>query len=79
MFGVDSARDCRLEFAIGHGYYMDPGDKIAPSAENAEKIKKRMQELVDAGTPFMKKTCPLDEAQDIFKSQGMRDKEKLFK
>lgn len=78
VFGAVSARECRLEFAIGHGYYIDPGDKIAANAENVEKIKKRMQELVDAGAPFMKKTCPLDEAMDIFKTQGMKDKEKLF-
>lgn len=78
LFGPAGASDCRLEFAIGHGYYMDPGDKIEPTQENVDKIKKRMQELVDAAAPFMKKTCPLDEAVDIFKSQGMQDKVKLF-
>ena len=79
VFGAESARTSRLEFAVGHGYYIDPGDKIAATAENAEKIKARMREIVDAGTPFMKKTCPLDEAMDIFKAQGMKDKEKLFR
>ena len=78
VFGAVCARECRLEFAIGNGYYIDPGEKIVPNQENVDKIKKRMQELVDAATPFMKKTCPLDEAMDIFKSQGMKDKEKLF-
>ncbi len=79
LFGADCARNSRLEFAIGHGYYIDPGDRIKATTENAEKIKRRMREIVDAGTPFMKKTCPLDEAMDIFKAQGMRDKEKLFR
>lgn len=79
VFGAESARTSRLEFAVGHGYYIDPGDKIEATAENAKKIKARMREIVDAGTPFMKKTCPLDEAMDIFKAQGMKDKEKLFR
>ena len=78
VFGPECACSCRVEFAVGNGYYVNPGDGIAPTAENAEKIKKRMQELVEAGTPFMKRTCPLDEAVDRFKAQGMTDKEKLF-
>ncbi len=78
VFGGECARGCRLEFAVGNGSFVNPGDKIAPTAENAEKIKARMQALVAAKTPFMKRTYPLDEAMDLFKDQGMRDKEKLF-
>lgn len=79
VFGAKCAQDCRLEFAIGNGSYINPGSCIEPTAENAQKIKARMQELVDAGVPFMKRTCPLDEAMDLFKAQGMADKEKLFR
>lgn len=78
VFGAECARNCRLEFAVGNGSFVNPGDRIEPTAENAEKIKTRMQELVAAGTPFMKRTCPLDEAMDLFKRQEMKDKEKLF-
>lgn len=79
VFGAECARSCRLEFAVGNGSFVNPGDKISPTKENAEKIKARMQQLVQAKTPFMKKTCPLDEAMDLFKDQGMKDKEKLFR
>lgn len=79
VFGAACAQNCRVEFTVGNGFFVNPGDEIAPTAENAEKIKRRMRELVEAGTPFMKRTCPLDEAMDLFKRQDMRDKEKLFR
>ena len=78
VFGEECARNCRVEFTVGNGSFVNPDGAIEPTAENAEKIKKRMQELVEAGAPFMKRTCPLDEAMDLFKAQGMKDKEKLF-
>lgn len=78
VFGAECARNCRLEFAVGNGSFVNPGDRIAPTAENAGKIKARMQELVAECKPFMKRTCPLDEAMDLFKRQEMKDKEKLF-
>lgn len=79
IFGAKCARGCRVEFAVGHGSFVNPGDGIAPTGENAEKIKRRMQELVAAGTPFMKRVCPLEEAMDLFRNQDMKDKEKLFR
>lgn len=79
VFGEACARSCRVEFTVGNGSFVNPGEDITPTAENAEKIKRRMTELVEAGTPFMKRTCPLDEAMDLFKRQGMKDKEKLFR
>ncbi len=79
VFGAVCAQNCRVEFAVGHGYFVNPGEMIEPTEENAQKIKRRMLELAEAGTPFMKRTCPLDEAMDLFKRQGMKDKEKLFR
>ena len=38
-----------------------------------------MHEVVDAGTPYMKRQYPLDDAMDIFSKRGMEDKVKLFK
>lgn len=79
VFGSECAQRSRVEFTVGNGLYVNPGCEIASTEENAEKIKKRMMELVEAGTPFMKRTCPLDEALDLFKKQEMSDKEKLFR
>jgi uridine kinase len=79
VFGAESARNSRVEFAVGHGLFVDPGEHIAPTQENADKIKERMRELVEAKTPFMKRSCPLDEALDLFREQGMQDKQRLFR
>ncbi|MCM1101542.1 MAG: nucleoside kinase [Clostridium sp.] len=79
VFGAVCARNCRVEFTVGNGSFVNPGDHILPTEENAARIKARMQELVAAETPFMKRTCPLDEAMDLFKRQDMKDKEKLFR
>lgn len=79
VFGSECAQRSRVEFTVGNGLYVNPGCEIASTEENARKIKKRMMELVEAGTPFMKRTCPLDEALDLFKKQEMSDKEKLFR
>lgn len=79
LFGAESTQNCRLEFAVSNGSFVNPGNSIEATPENAEKINARMLELVEQQLPFMKRSCPLDEAMDLFKAQGMKDKEKLFK
>lgn len=79
LFGGECTQNCRLEFSVSNGLYIHPGDSIEPTKENASKINDRMLELVRQETPFMKRSYPLDEAMDLFRAQGMRDKEKLFK
>lgn len=79
VFGANAAQSCRVEFAIGHGSYINPRGSIGATAENADKIKRRMLELVEQKTPFMKRCYPLDEAMELFREHGMKDKEKLFR
>lgn len=79
LFGAESTQNCRLEFAVSNGSFVNTGNSIEATPENAEKINARMLELVEQQLPFMKRSCPLDEAMDLFKAQGMKDKEKLFK
>jgi len=79
VFGADAAQSCRVEFAVGHGSYINPRGCVGATAENAEKIKRRMQELVEQKVPFLKKCYPLDEAMELFREHGMKDKEKLFR
>ena len=78
VFGEESCQKCRVEFAVGNGSYINPCGSIAPTAENAEKIKNRMLELVEKKTPFMKKSYPIEDAMELFHSHHMEDKEKLF-
>ncbi len=79
VFGRDAVQSCRVEFAIGNGSYISPKGQIAATAENAEKIRDRMRELVEAKTPFLKRSYSLDNAMELFHREGMKDKEKLFR
>ena len=71
------AQKCRVEFTVGPGYYVTAGDfTITP--EFVEKVKVRMQELVELKMPMIKKSYDLEEAMELFRECGMEDKEKLF-
>ena len=78
-FGAEAAQNCRVEFAVGHGLYINPKQQIPATDENAAQIKNKMQELVERKLPFLKDSYPVDEAIELFKAQGMADKEKLFR
>lgn len=77
--GREAAQSCRVEFAIGNGSYISPKGKINVTEENAAKIRNRMRELVEAKTPFLKRSYSLDNAMELFRKEGMKDKEKLFR
>lgn len=79
VYGREAAQSCRVEFAIGNGSYISPKGKINATEENAAKIRNRMRELVEAKTPFLKRSYSLDNAMELFQKEGMKDKEKLFR
>ena len=79
VYGCKAAAQCRMEYAIGHGYYLSAEGAFPCGEESAKKLKARMQELISRKIPFMKRTCPIDEAMEVFERQGMDDKVKLFR
>lgn len=79
VFGAQAAQAARVEFAIGHGYYVSSDGRIPATEENAARIKARMEQLVAEEIPFKKRSYPLDEAMELFRAHGMKDKEKLFR
>lgn len=79
VIGDKSLKKVKVEFTIGCGYYIDvQGDVIIDKAV-AEKIEKRMKEIVEENAEIVKKAYPTAEAIEIFKTHGMSDKVKLFK
>lgn len=78
VFGAEAAKESCVEFTIGNGLYVNVPGKVPVTAESAEKIKVRMRELVEKKTPFMKRSYSLEEAMELFRNKGMKDKEKLF-
>ena len=79
VFGPEAAKDTKVEYSIGHGTYMCTEGCVTSGSENAEKIKSRMQELVEGSLPFLKKSYSMEDAIEIFRRQHMEDKEKLFR
>ncbi len=79
LFGNSAAQTCRVEFAIGHGSYINPRKSFAATAENAAKIKEHMLGLVEKNVPFMKKSYPMDDAMELFRAHEMEDKVSLFR
>lgn len=78
VFGSEAAQKSCVEFAIGHGYYVNVMGRVPVTVESAEKLLARMRELSEQNILFRKRSYPLDDAMDLFRSKGMTDKEKLF-
>ncbi len=73
----------RIELSICRGYYCRLLDKNghAVHADDAavKEIEDEMRNTVDADIPFMRKEKPTHEVIDIFRNEGLRDKENLLK
>ena len=68
----------KVEFSIGHGYYCSVKSNFVVTDEFIEKVKTRMNQMVEADLPITKQAIYIDKAREIFASQGMEDKEELF-
>ncbi|MDD3367321.1 MAG: nucleoside kinase [Lachnospiraceae bacterium] len=68
-----------IEFSIGAGLYCSIHGDVTVDDELVSKVNKRMQELVDAKTPIIKKSYPIEDAMAIFSAQHMEDKINLFR
>ena len=75
--GATCAKGCRVEFTVGHGYYVSTQD-MKVTDELTQKIKARMNEMVRLKMPIYKKSYSLEDALELFRERGMSDKVKLF-
>ncbi len=75
----DKPEKVKVEFAIGKGYYISIVSKHQVTSETAQRIEKRMREIVKACIPVQKQTLSKDEAIALFAKQGMTDKVNLFR
>ncbi|MBQ8821557.1 MAG: nucleoside kinase [Lachnospiraceae bacterium] len=79
LYGKEALQKCRVQFTVGNGTYIYVNDGIHVNEKNADVIKARMQQLVDAKMPYMKKAYGMDDAMELFEREGMLDKMKLLK
>ena len=68
----------KTEFALGNAFYCSVHGGIKVTDEFAAKIEEQMRRLHERKVPIIKKTYPIDDAIELFKRQGMHDKERLF-
>lgn len=68
-----------VQFSMHKGYYCEICGHMPIEEEVLEKIEKRMKELIRQNLPIKKQIVTSDEAQKIFRSNGMEAKARLLK
>jgi len=79
VVGKENLTKLKVNYSIGHGYYCSTEGNFKVDEALAADISRRMREIVDAGIVIEKHPYHIDEAMELFRAQGMTDKEKLFK
>lgn len=79
VIGCNNIGKVRMHFAVGSGYYSTILGSVELNDIFLNKIKNRMQELIEADIPFEKRSVHTDDAIQLFGDLGLHDKEKLFK
>ncbi|MDF2542736.1 MAG: hypothetical protein K0S47_2454 [Herbinix sp.] len=78
-FGSENVDKVLVEYAIGNGLYCELQGKEKVTVSRLNAVKRRMQEMIDRNTPFLKRSIGTDEAIELFRQYRMFDKEKLFR
>jgi uridine kinase len=68
----------KIEHAVSKGYYCVFSDKKVLSGDEVERLKKHMQEIIDADIPVIQRTERTAEAAALFKERNMNDRALLF-
>ena len=77
--GMEAAVNVKVEFTIGPGYFCSFKKGLKLSPDMIEKVKTRMNELIDNHLPVTKKAYHADDAVALFEQLGMKDKVSLFR
>ncbi len=68
-----------VEHSMSKGLYCEVKYKTPINEEMVERIRQRMQEIIDEDVPFQKSRISVEEAIDIFRDYGQESKVKLLK
>ena len=79
VLGKDHVGKAKIEFAIGPAYYCSINSDVEITEDIVKRINERMNYMVIAAMPIIKKSYPIDDALEIFERQGMQDKIKMMK
>jgi len=67
-----------IEHSLSRGYYCNLKKREALTDDDVERIKARMQEIVDLDMPFRRTEATNEEAVRVFSERGFSDKVKLL-
>ena len=67
-----------LEHPVSKGYYCDLHIGREIGLDDVQRIKKRMQEIIEEDIPFHRFECQTTEVVELFRKKGMMDKVKLL-
>lgn len=77
--GHENIEKVVLHYSMGDGFYYTVRGKVRLDEEFLTRVERYMRELVERRIPIMKRSVSTDEARELFRRHGMRDKEKLFR
>ena len=77
--GDENVEKVRIHYSVDKGYYCTAKGDFLLNQEFLDRVENRMQEMVQKDIPVKKRTVHTDEAVELFKKHGMRDKERLFR
>lgn len=79
VIGKEKISKLKVDFAIGQGYFCAAEGDFKVDDALADKVNAKMNEIVERKVPITKRPYHVDEAMELFRKQGMTDKEKLFR
>lgn len=79
VIGNKNINKISVQYSLSKGYYCTLNSKVKLNQELLDKVKIRMNEIVDEDAQINKRTIGTTSAIDLFNRHRMYDKEKLFK
>ena len=77
--GHDKIEQVRIHFSVDKGYYCTIKGDQKLDQELLARIEERMHEMADMDLSIRKRSVNTDEAVEMFRKYGMKDKERLFR
>lgn len=68
-----------VQFAIGNGYYCSPSKAGIITPDVVKAVEDKMREYVAKDMVIVKRSYPIEQANELFASNGLIDKEKVFR
>lgn len=78
VVGYDHVQRLILDYSISNGYYFRFFSDLTLDTALLNRIKSRMEEIIESKLPIQKKTLPIKDAIKLFESFGRQDKVKLL-